>query len=172
MKISTKISKKGKKGEIVTTRVSTKRVILKKMLKKEMLLVLVERVKKELHEDLDPKNCESIGSLHLVGAVVSTDLLKFGVANEAEGTWTAKKEKKIILFELFSGVGNNACDDEGNMYFLLKVPRRGEFFVRLGEKFEIVRHIPVSVATDIANGLLLDYFFKALKKEQRAHLEG
>lgn len=152
--------------KISTVRVSTKRVILKKMLKKELMLVLAKLAKKELHEDLDPKNCESIESLNLVGAVVSTDLLKFGVLNKGEDTWTAKKEKGVILFELFSGVGSDARDDEGNMYFLLKVPRRGEFFVRLGEKFEIVRHIPVSIATDIANGILLDYLFEALRKEQ------
>lgn len=165
MKISTKIPKKGK---IVTVRVSTKRVILKKMLGKELMRVLAKRVKKELHEDLDPNNCERIENVDLAGAIVSTDLLKFGAVNEAEDTWTAKKEKGVILFELFSGIDEDACDDEGNMYFLLKVPRRGELFVRLGEKFEIVRHIPVSIATNVANGILLKYFYVALRREQFA----
>ena len=139
-------------------RISTKRVALKKMLEKEMVSILAKLVKGQLWEDIQQKNCIRIECLNLGNATVSPELLKFGVFDEKENTWVAKEHKGIILFELFAGASDEAQDDDGSMYFLLKVPRRGDFFVRLGDRLEIVRRVLVSVAKKAAKSVLLNRF--------------
>lgn len=127
-----------------------KREILRKRLKKEFMKVVERLVDKEITGAID--DCEQCYGIRLGDAIVSPKINQFGRTFGDE--WETANDAK--LFHLFAGEDVGAKDKNENLYYMI-VTKDGDgenFFVKLRDKFEIVKNIPNSVFKIQAESLL------------------